>query len=165
MNHHFPMETKLKILTVYSSVQFTVTNTKIEITQDHFLLTCESHIDYLMSPGPATIKIAGYSFEIDCWSITTDVASKDGYTGLRVVGRLFVPRAVTPLRHWTKEEVKEELPQVDCLWRGQRCAAKVMGRKLPHAIISLVNQPEIETIFSWDAVVRALNTGNLLRIW
>jgi len=77
----------------------------------------------------------------------------------------------------TVEKVKETLPMVRGRWRGEMWLCKVFGRLNAYASVSPWvrcgdNTGAVETVdgssvrveFSWEAVARAINAGNYLRI-
>ena len=62
---------------------------------------------------------------------------------------------------WTIEQVKEDLPEVDININGKILKAKVTGRKLPFASVT-VDEQTYE--YAWGTIVNALNAKRPLQI-
>ena len=69
---------------------------------------------------------------------------------------------MTP-RNLTIEEVKEQLPPVDVRYQGKIMQAMVRGRLNRFASVSLWPSHDVSFEYSWEAVHRAVITGNPLR--
>ena len=64
--------------------------------------------------------------------------------------------------NWTIPRIKDELPFVLCRWQQERHIGCVRGRKEEQALVYLLSRSEMGIPFSWPAISRALNSGNLL---
>jgi hypothetical protein len=76
--------------------------------------------------------------------------------------------------NWTPAKVKSELPDVEVVWNGKKYQARVSGRLLPFAQVTLawkaergrkymtpIMGPHFE--FAWETIAGALNNGRTLR--
>lgn len=69
---------------------------------------------------------------------------------------------MTP-RDLTIEQVKEQLPCVEVRYQGKTVMALVRGRQNKFASVSLWPSHDVSFEYSWEAVHRAVVTGNPLR--
>ena len=65
-------------------------------------------------------------------------------------------------KQWTVETVKELLPDVPIIFRGELHRAAVRGRRLPFAAVH-IDSLGVSMEFAWETIARALNSHVTLR--